>query len=134
MTFRCKIGSDRKKQDGGPPVTQKLTMLAIASVFAATSGVAFAQNPNDGPKYPNMESHKQFKEFRNEDHNNPSPRYSMATPTNKNYAAYRNQDHNNMSPRYAVTTKQTATPTIRAKNPRYLVRSTQRHVISRNHG
>jgi hypothetical protein len=42
-------------------MTQKLILLAITSAFAVTSGVAFAQNPNDGPKYPNMESHKQFK-------------------------------------------------------------------------
>ena len=63
-----------------------LTMVAIGSVFAATS--AFAANMNDGPVYPNMESHK-------------------------TYAAYRNQDHNNPSPRYAVTAKTVATPKVR---------------------
>ena len=90
-------------------MTQKLTILAIASAFALTSGVAFAEGPNDGPKYPSMESHKQFQ-------------------------AYRNQDHNNPSPRYATTTKQTATPTAGAGSPRYTVRSTQRRVTSGNHG
>jgi hypothetical protein len=81
-----------------------------------------------------MESHKQFKAYRNQDHNNASPRYPVTATTNKNYPAYRNQDHNNASPRYAVTTKQTATPTARATSPRYTVRSTQRRVISGNHG
>jgi hypothetical protein len=114
-------------------MTQKLIILAIASAFALTSGVAFAEGPNDGPKYPSMESHKQFQAYRNQDHNNPSPRYSVTTTTTKNYQANRNQDHNNPSQRYA-TTKQTATPTAGARSPRYQVRSTQRRVISGNHG
>jgi hypothetical protein len=115
-------------------MTQKLITLAIASAFVLTSGVAFAEGPNDGPKYPNMESHKQFQAYRNQDHNNASPRYPVTATTNKNYAAYRNQDHNNPSPRYATTTKQTATPTAGARRPRYTVRSTQRRAISGNHG
>jgi hypothetical protein len=115
-------------------MTQKLIAVAMASAFALTSGVAFAQSPNDGPKYPNMESHKQFKAYRNQDHNNASPRYPVTATTNKNYPAYRNQDHNNASPRYAVTTKQTASHVAGARSPRYTVRSTQRRVISANHG
>jgi hypothetical protein len=115
-------------------MTQKLTILAMASAFALASGVAFAESPNDGPKYPSMESHKQFQAYRNQDHNNPSPRYSVTATTTKNYPTYRNQDHNNPSPRYAATTKQTATPTAGARRPRYTVRSTQRQAISGNHG
>jgi hypothetical protein len=115
-------------------VIQKLIVLAIASAFAVTSGVALAEGPNDGPKYPNMESHKQFQAYRNQDHNNAAPRYPVTATTNKNYPAYRNQDHNNPSPRYAVTSKQTASQTAGAKGPRYTVRSTQRRLTSGNHG
>jgi hypothetical protein len=126
---------DLKSKKGGQLMTQKkFITLTVASAFAITSGIALAAGPNDAFKYPSAESHKQYSAYRNQDHNNASPRYPVTTTTNKNYATYRNQDHNNPSPRYAASTKQTATPTAEARSPQYTVRSTQRRVISRYHG
>jgi hypothetical protein len=84
-------------------MTRKLLTIGAATAFVVASFGAWAQNPNDGPKYPNMESHKHYKDVRNLDHNNAAPRYE-ATTTNKHYKDVRNLDHNNAAPRYAVTT------------------------------
>ena len=83
-------------------MTKTLLTIGAATAFVVASFGAWAQNANDGPKYPNMESHKHYKDVRNLDHNNPSPRYE-ATTTNKQYKDVRNLDHNNAAPRYAVT-------------------------------
>ena len=109
-------------------------MITTAAAFTTASSCALAQSPNDGPKYPNMESHKQYKDVRNLDHNNPSPRYA-ATATNKPYKDVRNLDHNNPSPRYTATS--TASATQRASTGRkagYTVHATQRGAASGNHG
>ncbi len=60
-------------------MTRKILMLAVAAAFTTVSGFALAQGVNDGPKYPNMESHKQYTDKRNLDHNNASPRYPVMT-------------------------------------------------------
>jgi hypothetical protein len=114
-------------------MTRKLLLVAVTSAVSAISGVAFAQGANDGPKYPNMESHKQYQASRNQDHNNPSPRYT-ATTTSAQHPAYRNQDHNNPSPRYATTTKQSAPRTIATRNSRYNAHAMRRLPVTRNHG
>ena len=96
-------------------MTRQVLVLAVATALTAASSLALAQNPNDGPKYPNMETHKQYAPSRNLDHNNPSPRYPGAT-ANKQFPASRNLDHNNPSPRYATTTPKagaTAAPAAR---------------------
>jgi hypothetical protein len=62
-------------------MTRSLLTLIAAAGFTAATSFALAQSPNDGPKYPNMESHKQFKDIRNLDHNNPSPRYAATGTT-----------------------------------------------------
>ena len=82
---------------------RSLLTLAAAVTFTAASSFAFAAGPNDGPKYPNMESHKQYKDQRILDHTNAAPRYAV-TATNKQYKDQRILDHNNAAPRYAVTT------------------------------
>jgi hypothetical protein len=84
-------------------MTRKLLTIGAATVFVVASFGAWAQNANDGPKYPNMESHKHYQDVRNLDHNNPSPRYE-ATTANKQYQDQRILDHNNAAPRYATTT------------------------------
>ena len=43
-------------------MTRKLLTIAAATAFVVASFGAWAQNANDGPKYPNMESHKQYKD------------------------------------------------------------------------
>jgi hypothetical protein len=80
-------------------MTQKLTIVAFASAFTITSGIALAAGPNDAFNYPKAESHK-------------------------NYTDQRIMDHNNAAPRYAATAKQTALQTAAARSPRYTVRST----------
>ena len=60
-------------------MTRKLLTIGAATAFAVASFGAWAQNANDGPKYPNMESHKHYKDVRNLDHNNASPRYAVTT-------------------------------------------------------
>ena len=60
-------------------MTRKILTLGAATAFVVASFGAWAQNANDGPKYPNMESHKHYKDVRNLDHNNPSPRYAVTT-------------------------------------------------------
>ena len=58
-------------------MARRLLTFTAATAFTLASGLALAQSLNDGPKYPNMESHKQYKDARNLDHNNPSPRYAV---------------------------------------------------------
>ena len=36
----------------------RLLTFTAAAALTLASGLALAQSPNDGPKYPNMESHK----------------------------------------------------------------------------
>ena len=84
-------------------MTRKLLTIGATTAFVVASFGAWAQNANDGPKYPNMESHKHYKDQRNLDHDNAAPRYE-ATTTNKHYKDVRILDHNNAAPRYAVTT------------------------------
>ncbi len=72
-------------------MTRKILMLAVAAAFTTVSGFALA-GANDGPKYPKMESHKQYTDKRNLDHNNAAPRYPvMATnkqlPNNRSVAS-----------------------------------------------
>jgi hypothetical protein len=57
----------------------KVTMIVAAAVFAAAGSFALAAGPNDAPSYPNMESGKHYKDVRNLDHNNPSPRYPVTS-------------------------------------------------------
>ena len=76
---------------------RSLLTLAAAVTFTAASSFAFAAGPNDGPKYPNMESHKQYKDQRILDHTNAAPRYAV-TATNKQYKDQRILDHNNAHP------------------------------------
>jgi hypothetical protein len=87
---------------GSSQMTRKLSTIGAATAFVVASFGAWAQNANDGPKYPNMESHKHYKDQRILDHANAAPRY--ATATNKQYKDQRILDHNNGAPRYAVTT------------------------------
>jgi hypothetical protein len=93
-----RIAADR----GSSQMTRKLLTIGAATAFVVASFGAWAQNANDGPKYPNMESHKHYKDQRILDHANAAPRY--ATATNKQYKDQRILDHNNGAPRYAVTT------------------------------
>ena len=60
-------------------MTRKILMLAVAAAFTTASGYALAQGANGGPKYPNMESHKQYTDKRIVDHNNGAPRYAVTT-------------------------------------------------------
>lgn len=113
---------------------RRLLLITAAAALTAASNLAFAQSPNDGPKYPNMESHKQYKDVRNLDHNNPSPRYA-ATTANKQYKDVRNLDHNNPSPRYTATS--TASTRQRAsmnRKTRYTVHALHRSAANGNHG
>jgi len=113
-------------------MTRSLLTIAAATALTAVTSVALAQSPNDGPKYPNMESHKQYKDVRNLDHNNPSPRYAV-TATNKQYKDVRNLDHNNPSPRYTATsTAGTAQRANISRKPRYVVHA--RHGTAGSHG
>ena len=84
-------------------MTRKLLTIGAATAFVVASFGAWAQNANDGPKYPNVESHKHYKDQRILDHANAAPRYAV-TATNKQYKDQRILDHNNAAPRYAVTT------------------------------
>jgi len=88
---------------GSSQMTRKLLTIAATTAFVVASFGAWAQNANDGPKYPNMESHKQYEDQRILDHANAAPRYAV-TATNKQYKDQRILDHNNAAPRYAVTT------------------------------
>jgi hypothetical protein len=115
-------------------MTQKLLTLAFASAFVAASGIALAAGPNDAFSYPNAESHKQYSAYRNQDHNNPSPRYPVTATTNKQYPAYRNQDHNNASPRYATTTTQPAARAAATRTFRYPVHAMRRPAVNGSHG
>jgi hypothetical protein len=114
-------------------MTRSLLTLATAVTFATVSGFALAAGPNDGPKYPNMESHKQYKDQRILDHANAAPRYAV-TATNKQYKDQRIADHNNAAPRYAATVS-TASTTRHAsvvRKPRYVVHA--RHGAAGTHG
>ena len=70
----------------------RLLTFTAAAALTLASGLALAQSPNDGPKYPNMESHKHYKDVRNLDHNNASPRYPNME-SHKHYKDARNLDH-----------------------------------------
>jgi hypothetical protein len=95
--------SIRTAATGSSRMTRKLLTIGAATAFVVASFGAWAQNANDGPKYANMESHKQYKDQRILDHANAAPRYAV-TATNKQYKDQRILDHNNGAPRYAVTT------------------------------
>ena len=111
---------------------RSLLTLAAAVTFTAASSFAFAAGPNDGPKYPNMESHKQYKDQRILDHTNAAPRYAV-TATNKQYKDQRILDHNNGAPRYAVTsTASTARHVSAVRKPRYVVHAW--HGAAGSHG
>jgi len=111
---------------------RSLLTLAAAVTFTAASSFAFAAGPNDGPKYPNMESHKQYKDQRILDHTNAAPRYAV-TATNKQYKDQRILDHNNGAPRYAVTsTTSTTRHASVVRKPRYMVHA--RHGAAGSHG
>ena len=69
----------KRSLTGSVAMTRMLLTLGAATAFVVASFGAWAQNANDGPKYPNMESHKHYKDVRNLDHNNPSPRYAVTT-------------------------------------------------------
>jgi len=114
-------------------MTRKLLTISAGAVFAVLSSTAWAAGPNDGPKYPNSASNKQYQDQRIMDHNNAAPRYPV-TSSNKQYTDQRIMDHNNAAPRYAATAKQTAAQTAGVRSPRYTVRSTHRRVITGNHG
>jgi hypothetical protein len=112
----------------------RLLTFTAAAALTLASGLALAQSPNDGPKYPNMESHKHYKDVRNLDHNNASPRYPNME-SHKHYKDVRNLDHNNASPRYAVTSTASAprARTVR-RNTRYSVHASHRGVAAATHG
>ena len=88
----------------------RLLTFTAAAALTLASGLALAQSPNDGPKYLNMESHKHYKDVRN-------------------------LDHNNASPRYAVTSTASAprARTVR-RNTRYSVHASHRGVAAATHG
>jgi len=115
-------------------MARRLLTFTAATAFTLASGLALAQSPNDGPKYRNMESHKQYKDVRNLDHNNASPRYPNME-SHKQYKDVRNLDHNNPSPRYAVTGTASA-PRARTvhRNTRYPVRASHRGGAAATHG
>ena len=113
-------------------MTRKLLTIGAATAFVVASFGAWAQNANDGPKYPNMESHKQYEDQRILDHTNAAPRYAV-TATNKQYKDQRILDHNNGAPRYAVTsTASTARHVSAVRKPRYVVHA--RHGAAGSHG
>jgi hypothetical protein len=111
---------------------QGFSTVLFASAFVASSGFALAAGPNDAFNYPSAEAHKQYSAYRNQDHNNPSPRYAVTTTTNSEHPAYRNQDHNNPSPRYTATT-QTPSRTAPTRSSRYLAH-TMHGTATRHHG
>ena len=107
-------------------MTRNLLTIGAATAFVVASFGAWAQNANDGPKYPNMESHKHYKDVRNLDHNNPSPRYEVTT-TNKQYKDQRILDHNNAAPRYAATTTNGQARASLARQSVRVVHTSRRH-------
>jgi hypothetical protein len=113
---------------------RKFLAVWIGSALSLTIGSALAAGPNDGPQYPNMESHKQYSTYRNQDHNNPSPRYAVTTQGSAKKQTYRNQDHNNPSPRYAVSTKQPVPRTVATRSGRYTMHAMRRPPMTGNHG
>jgi hypothetical protein len=114
-------------------MTRKLLTISAGVVFAVLSSTAWAAGPNDGPKYPNSASNKQYQDQRIMDHNNAAPRYAV-TATGKQYQDQRIMDHNNAAPRYpvAAAASQAGNQNARAVNttPRYAVR---RHVPRSTH-
>jgi hypothetical protein len=119
---------------GEDDMARRLLTFTVAAALTLATGLALAQSPNDGPKYPNMESHKHYKDVRNLDHNNASPRYPNME-SHKHYKDVRNLDHNNASPRYAVTSTASAprARTVR-RNTRYTVHASHRGVAAATHG
>jgi hypothetical protein len=113
---------------------RKFLILAGAAAFATASSLALAAGPNDGPKYPNAESHKQYKDVRNLDHNNAAPRYPNME-SHKQYKDVRIQDHNNGAPRYAATSTASTPPRASAsRGTRYTVHASHRVAPRRFHG
>jgi hypothetical protein len=84
-------------------MTRNLLTLGAATAFVVASFGAWAQNANDGPKYPNMTSNKHYTDQRIMDHNNAAPRYAVTSNPNKHYTDQRIMDHNNAAPRYATS-------------------------------
>jgi hypothetical protein len=114
-------------------MSRKLLLVWIVSTVSLVSWNALAAGPNDGPTYQNLESHKQYAAYRNQDHNNPSPRYLVTTQSNAQHPTYRNLDHNNPSPRYAATTTRPDGRTVAAR-PGYIVHALRRPALTRSHG
>src|SRR5262245_42778759 len=84
------VAKNLKQSEMGAPMRQGLSTVLLAAAFVASSGFALAAGPNDAFNYPNAEAHKQYSAYRNQDHNNPSPRYAVTTTTNSEHPAYRN--------------------------------------------
>jgi hypothetical protein len=114
-------------------VSRKFLVVWIVSGISLVGWSALAAGPNDGPKYPNMESHKQYAAYRNQNHNNASPRSAVMTQSNTPHPTYRNLNHNNPSPRYAATGTLTARRTVGAR-PSYAVRVLRRPAVTQSHG
>jgi hypothetical protein len=60
-------------------MTRKVLMLTAAAAFTAVASFALAAGPNDAVNYPNSATGKTYKDVRNLDHNNPAPRYPVAS-------------------------------------------------------
>jgi len=91
-------------------MTRNLLTIGVATAFVIANFGAWAQNANDGPKYPNMTSNKHYTDQRIMDHNNAAPRYPVTSNPNKHYTDQRIMDHNNAAPRYAATTASSQKP------------------------
>jgi hypothetical protein len=114
-------------------MTRKLLTIGTGVALAVLASNAWA-GPNDGPKYPNSTTNKQYQDQRIMDHNNAAPRYAV-TAAGKQYQDQRIMDHNNAAPRYPVAAAaagQAGNQNARALNttPRYAVR---RHVPRATH-
>ena len=105
--------ADKLAQDGlSKEIKMRRTLLkmGVAAAFMVVSAAAWAEGPNDGPKYPNMTSKKHYTDQRILDHNNGAPRYAVTSNPNRHYTDQRIMDHNNAAPRYAATTTSSQKP------------------------
>jgi hypothetical protein len=105
--------ADKLAQDGlSKEIKMRRTLLkmGVAAAFMVVSAAAWAEGPNDGPKYPNMTSKKHYTDRRILDHNNGAPRYAVTSNPNRHYTDQRIMDHNNAAPRYAATTTSSQKP------------------------
>jgi len=82
-------------------MSRKLLTIGAGVVFATVNFAAWA-GPNDGPKYSNMATGKQYTDQPIADHNNRAPRYPV-TASGKQFEDKRIMDQNNRAPRYPVT-------------------------------